>query len=306
MIERKSDAVSRVSGSSWLAMPILTGLCWVIGPAGESCPSTMIMVVGVVFSRWSVKASVESALLTELPWLLLSNNSLVTIQFFRLPSVISISTKCKSTYSGLGSVSESLTAAEECPGVTLKSHRFPTAAAVPSSSQLLRPLLVSLGTLCSRGHILCTWSITPPWCIGRASLGTPSCIGYPTTSALAPHRLAGRGAWGAIGRVPRAAGVNTGLGLKLGFMSKVGFVSIFTGGCIAGPCLLFFLNLPCLEASIQPGCLVLQLSKGLPFLLPCQEILNCVLQSVRGLARCHPFWCAGYDPQSARGTLPLR
>jgi len=128
--------VSRASGSSWPAMRILTGLYWVMGPAGESCPSAMIMVVGVVFSRWSVRASVESALLTQLPWLPLSSNPLFTVQSFCLPSVISRSMKCRSVYSGSGSVSESLVAAEEGPVVTLGRHRFPTAAPVPSSSQL--------------------------------------------------------------------------------------------------------------------------------------------------------------------------
>jgi len=42
--------------------------------------------------------------------------------------------------------------------------------------------------------------------------------------------------------------------------------------------LSFSLNLSCLEAGIQPGCLVLQLLEGPPFLLSYQEVFDCVLQ----------------------------
>ena len=132
----ESEAVSRASYSSWPAIRILMGLYWVMGPAGESCPCAIIMVVGVLFSQWSFRASVERALLTQLPWLPLSSNPLVTVQSFRFSSVISTSTKCRSAYSASVWVSESLVAAEEGPAVTLGCHRFPIAAPIPSSPQL--------------------------------------------------------------------------------------------------------------------------------------------------------------------------
>jgi len=166
------------------AIRILTGLYWVMGPASKSCPSAMIIVIGVLFSWWSVRVLVESALLMQLLWLPLSSNLLVALQFFHSPSMISMSIKCRSAYSGSAWISESLVAAKEGPVVTLGHRHFPIVVCVLSLSQLPWSLFSSSGNHCLCIYILCMRSTILIWNTCHISLTVSVNADCPIPSTL--------------------------------------------------------------------------------------------------------------------------
>ena len=211
-------AVSRASGSSWPAICILMGLYWLMGPAGESCPSAMIMVVGVVFSQWSVKALVESVLLTQLATTIQQSTHRRPVL---LPSICDLhvhKVQVRIFWFGLGF--GELGGCQRGPRGHSWALSFPDGlSSFPSSISISVILTLLLG----RSLLTCPYSLHVKH---SAPLMHRSCSSWDillcwlSSSIGVSLMWVGAGErWGTAGGVPRVAGMNAGLGLEVGFGS---------------------------------------------------------------------------------------